>query len=100
MFPAIEQVHTMFTRRIATGTLNAWLQTILALHPLPVRKGKPSKVTKSVFLTQVATKPPAFALFVGHPENVTQTYIRFLENQLRGAYGFVGTPLRFLVRKK
>ena len=100
LFPTIEQVHGMFTTRIPTGALNAWLQTILALHPLPVRKGKPSKVTKSVFLTQVATNPPAFALFVGHPQNITPTYLRYLENQLRDAYGFAGTPLRLLVRKK
>jgi GTP-binding protein len=100
LFPMIGQVHTMFTRRIATGTLNAWLQTILAQHPLPVRKGKPSKVTKSVFVTQVATKPPAFALFVGHPQDVTAAYVRYLENQLRDAYGFAGTPLRLFVRKK
>ncbi|HXV67932.1 MAG TPA: ribosome biogenesis GTPase Der [Nitrospira sp.] len=100
LFPMIGQVHTMFTRRIATGTLNAWLQTILAQHPLPVRKGKPSKVTKSVFVTQVATKPPAFALFVGHPQDVTAAYVRYLENQLRDAYGFSGTPLRLFVRKK
>jgi GTP-binding protein len=100
LFPAIEHVHSMFTRRIATGTLNAWLQAILTQHPLPVRRGKPSKVTKSVFLTQVATKPPAFALFVGHPEDITPAYRRFLENQLRDAYGFAGTPLRLLVRKK
>jgi GTP-binding protein len=100
LFPTIEQVYSMFTRRIATGTLNAWLQTILVLHPLPVRKGKPSKVTKSVFLTQVATKPPAFALFVGHPQDVTPAYVRYLENQLRDAYGFAGTPLRLFMRKK
>jgi GTP-binding protein len=100
LFPTIQQVSTMFTKRIPTGTLNTWLQTILAVHPLPARKSKPSKATKSVFLTQVATKPPAFVLFVGHPEDVTPAYVRYLENQLRDAYGFVGTPLRFLVRKK
>jgi GTP-binding protein len=100
LFPTINQIHTMFTRRIPTGALNAWLQTILVDHPLPVRKGKPSKITKSAFITQVATRPPVFALFVGHPQDVTPTYVRYLENQLRGTYGFPGTPLRLLVRKK
>ena len=69
-------------------------------HPLPVRKGKPTKITKSAFMTQVATQPPVFALFVGHPDNITSAYLRFLENQLREEYGFEGTPIRMLVRKK
>ena len=100
LFPQIDDVHTMFTKRIPTGTLNTWLQEILVTHPLPVRKGKPSKVTKSAFITQVATKPPVFALFVGHPQDITPAYLRYLENQLRESYGFAGTPLRLLVRKK
>ncbi len=100
LFPQIDDVHTMFTKRIPTGTLNTWLQEILVTHPLPVRKGKPSKVTKSAFITQVATKPPVFALFVGHPQDITPSYLRYLENQLRDSYGFAGTPLRLLVRKK
>lgn len=100
LFPQIDEVHAMFAKRIPTGTLNAWLQDILVTHPLPVRKGKPSKVTKSAFMTQVATKPPVFALFVGHPQDVTTEYLRYLENRLREVHGFVGTPLRLLVRKK
>ena len=100
LFPQIDDVHTMFTKRIPTGALNTWLQEILVTHPLPVRKGKPSKVTKSAFITQVATKPPVFVLFVGHPQDVTTSYLRYLENQLRESYGFAGTPLRLLVRKK
>ncbi|TKS60784.1 MAG: ribosome biogenesis GTPase Der [Nitrospira sp.] len=100
LFPRIDDVYTMFTKRIPTGTLNTWLQDILVTHPLPVRTGKPSKVTKSVFITQVATKPPVFALFVGHPQDITPSYLRYLENQLRDSYGFAGTPLRLLVRKK
>jgi GTP-binding protein len=100
LFAQINAVHRMFVKRVPTGALNTWLQTILVAHPLPVRKGKPSKITKSAFITQVTTKPPAFALFVGHPQDVTPAYVRYLENQLRDAYGFTGTPLRLLVRKK
>jgi GTPase len=100
LFSQIDDVHTMFTKRIPTGALNTWLQEILVTHPLPVRKGKPPKVTKSAFITQVATKPPVFALFVGHPQDMTPSYLGYLENQLRKAYRFAGTPLRLLVRKK
>jgi GTPase len=100
LFPTIDEVFASFSRRIPTGQLNQLLQNILATHPLPVRKGKPTKITKSAFMTQVATQPPVFALFVGHPENITPSYLRFLENRLREEYGFAGTPIRLLVRKK
>jgi GTP-binding protein len=100
LFPTIDEVFASFSKRIPTGQLNQLLQSILATHPLPVRKGKPTKITKSAFITQVATRPPVFALFVGHPDNMTPAYLRYLENQLRDAYGFAGTPIRLLVRKK
>jgi len=100
LFPAIDDVYASFTRRIPTGELNQLLQTVLATHPLPSRKGKPTKITKSAFMTQVATRPPVFALFVGHPENMTPAYLRYLEHRLREEYGFSGTPIRLLVRKK
>ena len=51
-------------------------------------------------MTQVATRPPAFALFVGHPDNMTPAYLRFLENQIRKEYHFSGTPIRLMTRKK
>jgi GTP-binding protein len=100
LFPLIDQVFQSFSKRIPTGQLNQFLQNLLAVHPLPVRKGKPAAITKSAFMTQVAVRPPVFALFVGHPDNITPTYLRFLENQIRETYGFAGTPLRLLVRKK
>ena len=100
LFPTIDEVFASFSKRIPTGQLNQFLQNILATHPLPVRKGKPTKITKSAFMTQVAVQPPVFALFVGHPDDITPAYLRFLENQLRDAYGFSGTPIRLLARKK
>ncbi|HEU4685033.1 MAG TPA: ribosome biogenesis GTPase Der, partial [Nitrospira sp.] len=100
LFPAIDEAFASFTHRVPTGQLNDLLQQILATHPLPSRKGKPTKITKSAFMTQVATRPPVFALFVGHPENITASYLRYLENRLREEYGFSGTPIRILVRNK
>jgi GTP-binding protein len=100
LFPALEEVFLSFSKRVPTGDLNQFLQEILATHPLPVRKGKPTKITKSAFMTQVATKPPVFALFVGHPQNMTPAYLRYLEHQIRERYGFSGAPIRILTRKK
>ncbi len=100
LFPQIDQVMAAFTHRVPTGALNRFLQEIMVVHPLPVRRGKPNKAVKSVFMTQVATKPPTFALFVGHPDDITKIYIRFLEKQIREKYGFPGAPVRILVRQK
>ncbi|WP_413936741.1 ribosome biogenesis GTPase Der [Nitrospira sp. BLG_1] len=100
LFPLLKDVHGMFTKRVSTGALNTWLQKILEIHPLPARKHKPTAGTKSAFMTQVATKPPVFVLFVGHPEDITPAYLKYLENQLRETYLFTGTPLRIMVRKK
>ena len=100
LFPLLKDVYGMFTKRVSTGALNIWLQKILETHPLPARKHKPTAGTKSAFMTQVATKPPVFVLFVGHPEDITPAYLKYLENQLRETYQFTGTPLRIMVRKK
>ena len=100
VFPLVDQVVTAFTTRVPTGLLNKFLQGVIAENPLPVRRGKPTKAVKSVFMTQVATKPPVFALFVGHPQDVGKTYLRFLENRLREQYQFSGSPIRILVRQK
>ena len=75
-----------FVKRIPTGQLNQFLQRTLENNPLPLRAGNP---VKSVYITQVATKPPTFALFVRHSGDVNSTYQRYLENALRDAFGFI-----------
>jgi GTP-binding protein len=100
LFPLIEQVVTSFTNRTPTGPLNQFFQQVLESHPLPIRKGRITKTARSAFITQVATKPPVFALFVGHPEGITSAYLRFLENRFREQFALSGTPIRILVRKK
>ena len=97
LFPLIDRVGREFSKRVSTGKLNQFLQKAIAANPLPLRKGSP---VKSVFMTQVATNPPTFALFVGRNIEVTSTYLRFLENRIRETFGFEGTPIRILVRKK
>lgn len=100
LFPVIDHTMAAFSNRIPTGPLNQFLQKVLETHPLPVKKGKITKRTRAGFITQVATKPPVFALFVGHPESMTPSYLRFIENRLREEFPLAGTPVRLLVRKK
>ncbi|MFO0766287.1 MAG: hypothetical protein U0231_05745 [Nitrospiraceae bacterium] len=100
LFTLIDQVFLSFSKRVATGHLNQFFQGLLESHPLPVKKGKPTKASKSAFLTQVATRPPVFVLLVGHPGDITPAYLKYLENQIRKEYRFSGTPIRLMVRKK
>jgi GTP-binding protein len=100
LFPVIDRVMAEFTKRVPTGLLNKFLQEVIAENPIPVRKGRPAKARKAVFMTQVATRPPVFALFVGQPGDLTKTYLRFLENRLRKQYDFSGCLIRILPRAK
>ncbi|GJL56154.1 MAG: GTPase Der [Nitrospirales bacterium] len=97
VFPKVNTVMSEFAKRIPTGQLNQFLQQTLEKNPLPLRAGNP---VKSVYITQVATRPPTFALFVRHSGDVNATYQRYLENALRDAFGFIGTPIKILVRNK
>jgi GTPase len=97
LFPKIESVMEAFSYRVPTSRLNQFLQKALEDNPLPCKRRSP---LKSLFMTQVASKPPTFALFVGRSVEVQTFYLRYLENRLRDTFGFEGTPIRILVRQR
>ena len=97
IFPLIDRAMEAFSRRVPTGQLNKFLQKAIAVNPLPARKRIP---TKSVYITQVSTKPPSFVLFCKHPEDIGDSYLRYLENSIRKEYGFAGTPVRIFAKAK
>ncbi|MEB3330029.1 MAG: ribosome biogenesis GTPase Der [Candidatus Sericytochromatia bacterium] len=84
-------------RRITTGLLNQVITEAIALNSPPTNKGRGMKV---YYATQVRVGPPAFVLFVNDPGLVSQSYTRYLENKLREAFGFVGTPIRVVFRER
>ena len=84
-------------RRISTPELNKWLRTILGQRQVPTRKGKRLNV---LYVTQAEAATPTFVFFVNEPELVHFSYRRFLDSQLRKAFGFDGTPLRLVFRKR
>ena len=85
------------SRRIATGELNRVVGEATTKHAPPSKKGKRLKI---YYATQVAVAPPAFVFFVNDRELVHFTYQRYLENQLREAFGFEGSPLRMTFRNR
>ena len=83
--------------RVPTAELNRILQDAVARHSPPSKAGKRLKF---YYATQVAVDPPTFVFFVNDPRLVHFSYERYLENQLREHYGFLGTPLRLSFRKR
>lgn len=94
LIDAVVQNHSM---RIATGVLNEILMEAVALQQPPSDKGKRLKI---YYMTQVSVKPPTFVVFVNNKELMHFSYTRYLENKIREAFGFRGTPLRFIIRER
>lgn len=79
-----------------TGVLNEILAEAVAMQQPPSDKGKRLKI---FYMTQVAVKPPTFVIFVNDKELMHSSYTRYLENKIRDAFDFGGTPLRFIVKE-
>ena len=85
------------TMRISTSVLNQVVTDAVAMNQPPMEKGKRLKI---LYTTQVKVKPPTFVIFCNEPEIMHFSYQRYLENQLREAFGFKGTPINIIVRGK
>ena len=97
LFDLIDTVRQNQNLRVATGVLNEIITEAVAMQQPPSDKGKRLKI---YYGTQVAVKPPTFVIFVNNKELMHFSYTRYLENQIRSAFGFRGTPLKFLIRER
>lgn len=93
----IERVSQNQTLRIPSSVLNDVIMDAVAINPTPTDKGKRLKI---FYATQVAIKPPTFVVFVNEEELMHFSYSRFLENQIRRAFEFEGTPIRIITRRR
>ena len=84
-------------RRISSAVLNDVIMDAIAHNPTPTDNGRRLRV---YYATQVATKPPTFVVFVNDPELMHFSYERFLENQIRAAFDFEGTPIHVIERRR
>ena len=96
ILPLILDVNESRHHRIGTGELNRILRTAVARHTPP---GKMSRL-KFLYITQVGVAPPTFICFVNQPELVHFTYRRYLENQIREAFPYEGTPIKLIFRAR
>ena len=97
LFETIDMVIENQSLRIATGVVNEIVTEAVALQQPPSDKGKRLKI---FYTTQVGVKPPTFVVFVNDKELMHFSYVRYLENKIREAFGFKGTSLKFIIRER
>lgn len=90
-------VYEQWSKRVSTGLLNKVINEAYALNPPTSFKGKRLKI---YYTTQAKSQPPTFILFVNNEELFKDSYKRYMENKLREAFGFFGTPIRISVRQR
>lgn len=93
----IKRISQSQNTRIPSAVLNDVIMDAIAINLTPTDKGKRLKI---FYATQVATKPPTFVIFVNEEELMHFSYMRFLENQIRKAFVFEGTPIHLIARKR
>ena len=98
LLKAAERVQTERVRRITTGELNRMLLRAQQAYAPKAEKGNAE--VKILYGTQMGVAPPRFSISLNHPVNLHFSYKRYLENQLREAFGFEGTPLVLKVRTR
>lgn len=97
LLPMVDRVSESHAMRVQTNVLNDIIMDAVAMNPTPTDKGRRLKI---YYTTQVATKPPTFVIFVNDPELLHFSYRRFLENRIRDAFEFMGTPIKIYARER
>ncbi len=97
VFDEVDKVIGEREKRVPTAELNRVFEKLAAHHEPPLYRGKR---VKYYYITQVAVKPPTFVVFVNYPDGVHFSYLRYIENNLREAFGFRGTPVRIFAKRR
>ncbi len=98
LLAAVDRVHAARGSRVTTGELNRLLAKAAASYaPKAEKGGQPLRI---LYGSQIGTAPPTFAILVNHPVDLHFSYRRYLENRIREAFGFEGTPIRLKVRHR
>ena len=97
LYQMIDVVNENQSLRVATGVLNEIMAEAVVMQQPPSDKGKRLRL---YYITQVSVKPPTFVIFVNDKELMHFSYTRYIENQIREAFGFRGTSLKFIIRER
>lgn len=96
LMEAIFHIYDLWNTRISTSALNKWLQPLIEHHPPPITDGRRIKIR---YMTQIKTRPPTFILWVSQPMQLPDTYLRYLQNDMRRTFGLDGITLRVMTKK-
>ena len=97
IFTRVVEVQSEHSKRVSTGLLNKVINEAYALNPPQTIRNKRLKI---MYVTQPSSEPPTFILFVNDEKLLKDHYKRYMENKLREAFGFFGTPIRIAIREK
>ncbi|MEN9343938.1 MAG: GTPase Der [Chlamydiota bacterium] len=96
LFALVRQVYEQQNRRVSTGQLNKFVEKAVEKYHPPMLQG--GKRLRIYYLAQIDVQPPRFVLFVNKPELMCDTYKKYLINQFREEYGFLGSPIQFFLK--
>ncbi len=96
LMPAVMQAYESWDSRISTARLNRWLDGATQAHPPPAPSGRRLKLR---YMTQVKARPPTFVCFCSRPDEMPDSYLRYLQNGLRETFDLWGTPIRIRLKK-
>lgn len=94
--PLVAEAYELWNARISTAGFNRWLTDAMEKHPAPSVAGRRIKIR---YGAQIKTRPPTFALFCNRPDDLPDSYKRYLENEMRRDFDLPGVPLRLQLRK-
>ncbi len=97
IMPAVFDAFEVWNRRVPTAALNTWLADVVARHPPPLAANK--RHIRLRYATQPKARPPTFAIFGNRPQDLPDSYRRYLENSLRDQFDLAGTPIRVNLRR-
>ena len=96
LMQAVLDIYELWNIRISTSRLNRWLSNVTTHHPPPGVSGRRIKIR---YVTQIKTRPPTFVVFCSRPDDLPDSYTRYLLNDLRETFKLPAVPVRMLMRK-
>lgn len=95
LMTAAMNAYENWNKRVPTGPLNRWLAGMESRHPAPLTQGRPNRLR---YMTQIKTRPPTFAVWVSRPQDMPDSYRRYLTNNMREDFGIESVPIRLMLR--
>jgi GTP-binding protein len=96
LMAAITRTYKIWDTRVSTAALNRFLEGMVEGNPPPLAAGRSNKLR---YMTQIKARPPTFALWLSRPEELPESYLRYLTNGLRTTFNMPGVPIRIMLRK-